>query len=104
MLRDHRAHEQTAIAPALDRQFFGPGVLLFNQILGGGREIIEHSLLPGEIASLVPFLTELAAAANICHDIDAAAIEPKSACEIEIRRHAHAVSTVAVEQRRIIAV
>ena len=57
---------------------------LLDQIFGGGREIIEDVLLLRQVAGLVPFLAELAPAADVGHDVDAAAIEPKPAGEIEI--------------------
>src|SRR5437868_3350490 len=73
-------------------------------MFGARREIIEDSLFVGQVAGFVPFLTELTAAANVRYDKNAATIEPKPAGEIEIRRHAHAVSAIAVKQGWIIAV
>src|SRR5437660_7783227 len=52
----------------------------------------------------MPILSELAAAADICHHIYAAAIEPEPAGEIKIGRHANAVTAVSVKERRIVAV
>ena len=104
MLRNHRPHEQAAVAPALDRQFFRTRPFFLDQILGCGSEIIEHILLFGEISRFVPFFAELASAANVGHHINAAAIEPEAPREIEIWLHANAVAAVTVKQRRIIAV
>ena len=104
MLGHHRAHEQAAVAAALDGQLVRVRVFLIDQILGGGREIIEDVLLFGEVPGLVPFFAELAAAAHVGHDIDAAAIEPEPPGEIEGRRHADAVTAVAIKQRRIVSV
>ena len=104
MLRDHRAHQKAAIAPTLDRELFRARLILFDQVFGGSRKIIEHVLLFREVAGLVPFFAELAAASNIRHDVDAAAIEPKPPRKIKIGRHADAVAAVAVEQRRILSV
>ena len=104
MLGEHRAHEKSAVASALDRQFFRTRVFLFDEILGRGREIIEHVLFPGKITGLVPFLAELAATANVCHHIDTAAIEPETPGEIEARLHADAIPAIGVEQGGILAV
>ena len=104
MLRDHRAHEQAAVASPLDREFLWPRPFLLDQVFRGRRKIIEHVLFFREIASLVPFLAELAATADVCHDVNAAAIKPEPTREIEAGRHADAVATVAVKQRRIIPI
>ena len=74
----------------------GTRVFLLDQILGRGREIIEHVLFVRQIAGLVPFLAELAAAADVGDDIDPAAIEPEPPGKIERRRHADAVTAVAI--------
>src|SRR6266480_2996497 len=104
VLRDHRAHEQTAVASALDRQFFGARVFLFDQIFGRGREIIEHSLLSGKIAGLVPFLTKLATTTDIGHDKNASAIEPEPPRETKRGRLTNTEAAISSEQRRILAV
>src|SRR5882762_11487423 len=104
MLRNHRTHEQTTIAAALDRELLRSSVLLIDQIFSGRGEIIKDVLLVSQISGFVPFLTELTAAADVGDDVDATAIEPESTREIEVGRHAHAVSAVAVEHGRIIAV
>src|SRR5207245_7745982 len=52
----------------------------------------------------MPILSELAATADICHHIYAAAIEPEPASEIKTRRHANAVTAVSVKERWIVAV
>src|SRR5439155_1494089 len=96
MLRNHRSHQEPAIASALDREFFRARVLLFDQIFCSGREIIEDVLFFGEIAGLVPLLTEFSAASNVCHHVHATAIEPEPSRKIEIRRHADAVAAIAV--------
>src|SRR5207237_8346027 len=99
VLRDNCVHEQPTVASALDRQFLGARVFLFDQIFGRGREIIEHRLLSGEIAGLVPFLTELATATDIGHDKNAAAIEPEPPRETKRRRLTNTVPAIASEQR-----
>src|SRR5882762_8242480 len=104
MLRNHRAHQKAAIASTLDRKFFGARIVLFDQVFGGGRKIVEHVLLVGEIAGLMPVFPELATASNIRHDINAAAIEPKPSRKIKIWRHTDSVAAVAVKQRRVLSV
>ena len=52
----------------------------------------------------MPGFAELAATADICHHMDAAAIEPKPTREIEIRRDADSVAAIAVKQRRVLPV
>ena len=52
----------------------------------------------------MPFFAVLTAAAEICYDINAAAIEPESPSKIERGREADAVATVGVEQRWISAI
>src|SRR5947208_7476624 len=101
MLGNHRAHQKTAIASALDRKSFRARVLLFDQVFGGGGEIVEHVLLFGEIAGLVPFLTEFTCASNVRHHVDAAVVEPKPPRKIKIWRHADSVAAIAVKQRRV---
>src|SRR5436190_23939517 len=104
MLRDHRAHQEAAIASALDRKLFRARVLRLDQVFGRGREIVEHGLLSRKIARLVPLLAEFTAASNVRYHINPAAIEPEPASKVEIRRHADAVATIAVKQRRILPV
>src|SRR5437870_8099243 len=92
MLRNHRAHQKSAVASTLDRQLFRTRIILFDQILCSRRKIVEHVLLFCEVTCLVPFVAELAAAANIRHDINAAAIEPESPCKLKVRRHTYSVA------------
>src|SRR6266571_4872552 len=104
MLRNHRAHQKTAVASTLEGQFFRARVIFFDQIFGGGRKIIEYILLLREVAGLVPVFTELAAATNIRHYIDAAAVDPKPPREFKIWRQADPVAAVSVKQRWILSV
>src|SRR5260370_1297072 len=104
MLRDHRTHEETAIASTQKRQLCWARPLLPDQIFGSRCKIIEDVLLFCEIASLVPFLPEFASAANVRDHVNTAAVEPEPAREFKIRRHAEAITTVTVKQRRIVAV
>src|SRR6266536_6114514 len=104
MLRNHRAHQKSAVASTLDRQLFRARIIFFDQVVGGGRKIIEHVLLFREVAGLVPVFAELATTSNIRHDIDAAAIEPKSPRKLKIWRHANPVAAVSVKQRGVVSV
>src|ERR1700684_900140 len=97
MLRNQSAHQESTVAPAQDRELLRPRVFLLDQVFARGREIIEHVLFFREVPGLMPFLAELAAAADICHHKNAAVIEPKAAGEIKTRRHADAVPAAAVQ-------
>src|SRR5439155_13571030 len=104
MLRDHCAHQQPAVASTHDRQLFRTGIILFDQILRSRRKIVEHVLFLREVTPLVPFFAELASAADVRHDINAAAIEPESPYKIKVRRHTYSVAAIAVQQRRVLPV
>src|ERR1043166_790903 len=97
VLGDHRSHEQAAVAPAEASEFLRIGPLLVDQISGSRCEIIDHGLFFGEVARFMPFLAEFTAAANICDNVGAAAVVPKSASEIKVRREADSIAAVAVE-------
>src|SRR2546427_10092779 len=97
MLRYHRAHQEAAIASALDRKFFRARVLLLDQGFGGGRELVEHGLLFRTIASLVPFFAKSTASSNVRHHIHAAALEPEPARRVDIRRNADTGPTLSVK-------
>src|SRR5215468_2951735 len=49
MLRNHCAHQQTAVASTHDREFFRTRVFLLDQVLSSGCEVIEDVLLFREI-------------------------------------------------------
>jgi len=53
--------------------------MIVNKILGAGREVVEHVLFVGRAPVFVPFLAELAAAAQVGHDKDAAVLQPEDA-------------------------
>ena len=104
MLRNHGAHQKSAVAPTLHCQLFRTRIVLFDQVFGGGRKIIEHVLLFREVAGLMPVFAELAAAPNIRHHIDAAAIEPKPPREFKIWRQADPVAAISIKHGRILSV
>ena len=54
------------------------GDLLGDQVLGRGDEVVEDVLLVAEHAGLVPGLAVLAAAAQVGHRVDAAALEERA--------------------------
>ena len=85
-LRHDRADQQSAVAAALDGQFVGPGVFVFDQPLGGGDEIVEDVLLLQFRAGLVPCLAIFAAAAQIRLGIDAAHLHPRHTADRKRRR------------------
>ena len=103
-LRQNSAHEQAAVAAAHDGQLVRVGVLLVDQVLGAGNEVVEDVLLLGEVAGPVPILAELAAAAEVGDGVDAALLQPDLANHIEARHLAAAVAAVAVENRWVLAV
>src|ERR1043165_1265019 len=84
---------------------FGAGVLLGDEVLGAGDEVLPgvrlRLTLPGE----VPLLAVLAAAAHPCERQDASALKPHQPLRTEAGRSVlDAVSAVAVEERRVRAV
>ena len=103
-LRQHGAHEQSAIAPALDGQLLRVRVIGLDEILRARDEVIEDILLLRQVAHLVPLLAELPAPAQVRDRIHAARVEPHAATQREGRRKADAVAAVAVENRRIVSV
>ena len=104
-LGQHRAHQQPAVRPAHDAEPARRGDLAPDQILGDGDEIVEGALAVLLQRGLVPFRAELAAAADIGDDIDAARLEPRLAERAGIGRgHRHLEPAIAVEQGRRVAV
>jgi hypothetical protein len=53
-LQHHRAHQQAAVAAALDAQVRGLVTPLRDQVLGHGREVVVALLLVGLQRGLVP--------------------------------------------------
>jgi hypothetical protein len=105
MLRQHRAHQQSAVRAAEQRELRMRRVMLRDQIFARGREIVEHVLLFGEHAFLVPAFAIFLAAPDIGDGVDAAGIEPEPPGRAEKRRRlADAVAAITVEQRGIPAV
>ena len=105
MLGQHGAHQQPAVAAAHQRQPFVRGDLAGDQFLGDRGEIVEHVLLPGQRALLMPDLAIFAAAADIGDDEHAAGIQPQArAAAGETWVEDHAIAAIAIQQRRCRAV
>ena len=64
-LGEGRAHQQAAIAATDDGKVGRRGVLVVDEVLGTGDEVVEDILLVGEVAGLVPFFAVFAAAAKV---------------------------------------
>ncbi len=105
MLRQFRAHEEPAVARAKYPQMFRRRVLLRDEVLTRGEEIVENILLVRERALLMPLLTVLAAAPQIRRDVHTAGIQPqlRRGAE-EARRFDAPVTAVADQHDRIRAV
>jgi basic membrane protein A len=65
VLGERRAHQQAAVASALDRHLVLARVLGIHHVLGRGIKVVKNVLLAGQVALVVPLLTELPAAADI---------------------------------------
>src|SRR6185436_1482093 len=105
MLRDHRAHQETAVRSAAQREVRRVGVFLPYQGLGRRREIVEDILLSREIAAHVPAFAVVRAAADAGLGVHAARVEPGAYVHTgEIRLRADAEAAIAVQQRWVFAV
>ena len=82
-LRHGGADEQTAVAAALDGELVRPRVLVVDEPLRRGDEIVEDVLLAQLGAGLVPLLAVLAAAAQIGLRVHAAQLQPSDTRMIE---------------------
>ena len=98
------AHEQAAVGAALNRQPFGRRVLVRDQILPGGNEVVEHILLLQLRARLVPGLAVLAAAAHVGRGKHESLFEQRQPQRIERRCRGDVEAAVAGQQRRVAAV
>ena len=76
-------------------------VLLRDEPLGRGDEVVEDVLLLLEHPGLVPGVAVLAAAAQVRQGVDAARLEPGEEGGAEARRLADVEAAVAVEERRV---
>ena len=102
-LRQTRADQQPAVGAAEDRQVRHGGVVVRDQPVGRGDEVIEHHLLVGEDRLAVPDLPVLAAATDIGDCEHPAALHPGDHRRIEARQVGDAETAVTDEQQRIVA-
>ena len=101
VLREHRAHQQAAVAAALDRELRRASVAALDQVPQHGGEVVEHVLLLRQVAGLVPRLAVLAAAAQVGDRDDDAVVEQHAPGRIEAGLEADAVAAVAGDQAGI---
>jgi hypothetical protein len=99
-----RADEQAAVAAPHNRELRCRRVLLGDQILRRGDEVVEHVLLVRQPARVIPRPPVLATAAQIRHGIDAAPLQPGNGPWRERRRQRDLEPAVAGEQRGVAAV
>ena len=78
-LREHRAHQQSAVAAALDGEAIARRVAALDQPLRRGQEVVEDVLLLLQHARLVPGLAVLAAAAEVGQRVHPALFQPVDA-------------------------
>ena len=103
-LIDHRADQQAAVRSALHRQPCRRRVLVGDQPLGRGDEVVEHVLLLQLGAGVVPRLAVFAAAAHVDAGVDESLFEQRDAQRVEAGRGRDVEAAVAVHQRRVVAV
>src|SRR5277367_3142900 len=77
MLSQFRAHQQTSIAAALCCQMCGRSVVMIDEILCAGCEVVEDILLVQEFARRMPALAIFRATAQIGLDENAALVKPQ---------------------------
>ncbi len=99
------AHQQAAVAAALDAQVARAGHLRGDQVLGHGLEVVVAALLELLDGRLVPGRPVLAAAADVGDDPDAAVFVPGLADAARVAgRQRDLEAAVAVQQRRVLAI
>jgi hypothetical protein len=103
-LRHRRAHQQPAVAAAVDPQPLALAVTVRQHPLRDVQEVVEDVLLVREHAVLVPGLAELRAAAQVRGHVDAAQLEPRGDERRERGRDADVEPAVAAQQHLVRAV
>src|SRR5579863_498136 len=103
-LRDHRAHEQASIRPALNRQMMPVRIFFRYQMFGGRDHVIEYILFLVEHAGAVPVFSKLGTAPQVGHSKDAAMLHPQVRSPAEGWREADIEAAVSGEQCGILAV
>ena len=96
----HRPDEQTAVRSTLDDELIRAGDMLRLQELARRDEIVEHVLLVGEPAAVVPRLAIFAAAADVGDREHPTLLEPRDPRRREGRRHRDVEAAIRIEQCR----
>ena len=99
-LGDRAAHEDAALAAALDRELAWRRVAVCDEPLGARDRVAPGVGLRLPIARLVPLLAVLAAAPDVRDGEHAAAFEPGEVLRAEKRRLRNSIGPVAIEDRR----
>src|ERR1700685_1549999 len=79
-------------------------IFLRNQILSRRNKVVKHILLFAQHAGSMPLFPELRPAAQMGHGENTATLKPKKAITRKARSQADVESTIARQQRRILAV
>ena len=98
------AHQQAAVRAARNGELFSRRIPFPYQIFGRSDEVVEHVLLVFEHACTVPLLAVLSSSAKIDLDVHAALLHEKYVRRAELRSERNVESSIAVQQRRIVAV
>src|SRR5437016_11086999 len=96
----HCAHEKAAGTAALDDEFLRRRVALRNQVFGSGDKVREGIVFLFQAAGVVPRLSELAAAADVCDSIDHTTVQQTEPIRTEIDWHRDSVAAVTIEKKR----
>src|SRR5271157_2561066 len=80
------------------------GVLVRNEVLSAGIEIVEHVLLVRQVACQVPLLAVLSAAAQISDGVSESVIQQQPRRWVIIRPKADVVAPVSGQQNRVLAI
>ena len=98
------AHKESAVGAAGDGQAVIGRVSFCDQVFACGDEVVEYVLLLQQHAALVPILTELAAAAQVGHGVDAALFEQDDVGGREARGQGDVEPAVSIQHRWALAV
>ena len=90
-----RAHEQAAVGAAADGEVLGRGVVVGDEVFGGGDEVVEDVLLVLEHGGLVPGLAVFVAAAQVGQREEAALLHPPGVFGIPAGEHGQIEAAVA---------
>src|SRR6266567_303628 len=96
----YRAHQESARAATLDRQFVRRRIALCDQVFSRGDEVRERVAFLLHAPGVVPRLAKLSAAAKVRHGIAHAAVQQAKPVRTEINRHGDSVAAITVEKKR----